>query len=360
MNPSKFAKTSETIGQNQLYSIPSDVWYRIFLYTVYFEEPNTTFTELCVVSKFFLAVITTNTTEISIKKAVEIDYSSLANFLEEFKNLTDLDFTEVPITDGDIKSLSILVNLKEVSFKSCKGIVGDGILHLSTLTNLKRINFNDSSISAEGISYLSTLTSLTGLNIKLCYVKDAGLLSLQVLTSLIKLNISYGEITESGISHLSTLLTNLTSLNISRCYHVKDTGLSYISTLLTNLQELSASGMDIKDEGISHLSNLSNLTKLNVSDCAFIKGEKFSLLTNLTSLNVYGCYIIQENVSYISTLTNLTDLNIGSITVKREDIAHLSTLTNLKKLDIWGNFDLKPEDDKYILSTFSNLKELRR
>ncbi len=118
---------------------------------------------------------------------------------------------------------------------------------------------------------------------------------------------------------------------------------------LTNLTYLNLDDNSISD--ISALSNLTNLTELylwynNISDISVL-----SNLTNLTRLNLDGHRI--SDISVLSNLTNLTELSLGQNGIS--DISVLSNLTNLTELGLWYN----NISDISVLSNLTNLTVLR-
>lgn len=94
------------------------------------------------------------------------------------------------------------------------------------------------------------------------------------------------------------------TMNAMRCYVVA----------VTELETLLLSGSSqVSDEGLRHLSELSNLTILRL-----------------------GGTRVGDGLRYLSELSNLEVLDLGSTQVRNEHIRHLSGLTGLQELDLGG------------------------
>ncbi|MFB2923708.1 MULTISPECIES: leucine-rich repeat domain-containing protein [Aerosakkonema] len=147
----------------------------------------------------------------------------------------------------------------------------------------------------------------------------------------------------TDISILSNL-TNLTYLNLDNNQITDVRGLFN----LTNLTYLNLAGNQITD--ISGLSTLTNLTDLCIDNNQITDISGLSTLTNLTYLNLSNNQI--TDISGLSSLTNLTQLYLDNNQIT--DISGLSTLTNLTILYLDNN----QITDISGLSTLINLTHL--
>ncbi len=95
-------------------------------------------------------------------------------------------------------------------------------------------------------------------------IVDDDLVHLRGLDTLESLNLSGTDITGAGLVHLADL-TNLKKLSIGGGYQkpskVGDDGLAHLSNL-SQLEQLVLSDTQITDEGLAHLSGLTNLKSL--------------------------------------------------------------------------------------------------
>ena len=179
----------------------------------------------------------------------------------------------------------------------------------------------------------------------------SDLTGLEFATGLTRLHLGgewvNGELVNSNdISNLSPLsnLTNLTYLDLT------SNSISSISALsnLTNLTRLDL--WDNSISSISALSNLTNLTYLDLTSNSISSISALSNLTNLTYLDLTSNSI--SSISALSNLTNLTTLYLYNNSIS--DISALSNLTNLTTLYLYNN----SISDISALSNLTNLTTL--
>lgn len=292
--------------------------------------------------------------------------------LAELKNLTDLNLSynrEI----SDISALSELTNLMKLDLKTNK--ISD-IRALLGLTNLTYVNLSDNKIS--DIRALAWLTNLEHLELW-CY-DISNIDALSELTNLTYLELGANR----QISDISALekLTNLTHLGLSSNTQISDisvlkklTNLTYLDLDGTNLSDISAlAGLtnltrlylqEYKFSDISALSGLTNLRSLylapdgwriwpgKISDYLRTGISDISMLERLTKLETLVCGYSQiSDISVLSKLTNLSYLNLND--TKIEDISVLSELTNLSRLSLKNN----SIRDISALSKLQNLREV--
>lgn len=146
----------------------------------------------------------------------------------------------------------------------------------------------------------------------------------------------------------------------------------------TSLTELDLSEMELTNEDIKSISDMVNLTALNLSENEISNISMLAQLDNLEVLNLESNYIsdikslskltnlkelyLGENqISNISVLSKLTNLEILSLSANKiSDINALSNLENLRILNVnWLNFD-DPDQiiDINALSRLTNLENL--
>ncbi len=148
--------------------------------------------------------------------------------------------------------------------------------------------------------------------------------------SLQVLELDYPWDSSKSIDNISALsnLPNLTSLNLEYCKKLTELSLSN----LPNLRNLSLSACS-KLTDISALSNLLNLASLNLSVCHSLTDiSALSNLVNLTSLDLSSCSSLTD-ISALSNLPNLTSLDLSSCS-SLTDISALSNLPNLTSLNL--------------------------
>ena len=140
----------------------------------------------------------------------------------------------------------------------------------------------------------------------------------------------------TGLEHAA----NLKTLNLGRArvngVLVNSNVLSNLSPLsnLTNLTYLDLTSNRISD--ISALSDLTNLTELHLGGNETISDiSALSNLTKLTRLNLWDNRI--SDMSALGSLSNLTHLSLSGNELDGAIPSELGNLTNLEVLYLWGN-----------------------
>ncbi len=144
-----------------------------------------------------------------------------------------------------------------------------------------------------------------------------------------------GVITIAG----KTIRTDVTELDLSRCYSLTD--LSPLSSLL-NLTTLKLSDCSSLTD-LSPLSSLSQLTSLKLESSKKLADlSPLSSLSNLKALSLSDCYRLTD-ISPLSRLSNLTELNLnGCDLTDLSPLSSLSNLTGLELSELENIIDLRP------------------
>ncbi|CAI5480691.1 unnamed protein product [Closterium sp. Yama58-4] len=168
-----------------------------------------------------------------------------------------------------IKSASQVaqLDLKHLSY------ISDTMLgHVSTMTHLKKISLQSSSgFSEEGIKHLYRLPRLESLNVQFTDMSDSALKGIGSLISLKHLYLGRTNVTTGGLVHL-TGLSSLKTLALTECKGVTNAGMVHVGRL-TGLEELALYGTAVTDYGLQQLTALTKLTKLCPSKGCLLFGE---------------------------------------------------------------------------------------
>ena len=271
------------------------------------------------------------------------------------------EITSLDLSNGYIRDLSGIQYFKNLAELNIANNEISDLSPLSGCTKLKTLDASGQYISNLGA--LSDLKELTELN--LADNELTTLSSLTELTELQKLDVSGNEIAVFGTAGK---LQNLQYLNMAD-NPMEEIDLSTLSDL-ANLTELNVSGCGIESiEGI----NTGNLTTLNVSynqidsAAALEKAEKlrtldisYNMLTEADGLK--SCISLQElsmegnlleSIAWIEPLSGLTNINLAQTGLVEENLIYLQNMKNLQTLDISGNMI-------FSLSIITDLESLQK
>jgi hypothetical protein len=218
------------------------------------------------------------------------------------------------------------------------GCPDEALSVLSELTSLEFISFCATNISTDtGLKHISHLPSLTELNLSSngLWAKD-DLRHLSSLPSLRKLDLSFTQVCDEAMSALAPIKT-LQWLDISNSSNLNGDGLQYLSEL-PNLQYLNLNqNSGIESSAFVHLKNVTSLRELYCAaaerswDNAFVTNESLKSISGLfllerLDLTVSGdsSEITDVGLEYLTNLRNLTYLNLTGM--------HLITLNGLMNL----------------------------
>ncbi len=191
--------------------------------------------------------------------------------------------------------------------------------HLTQLDLSRWYNIDDASLGR----FAAGCPNLTSLNLSLCWrIKEPGLRALAQCPNLLSLNLSgCDQLTDAMLRELA-LCTKLTSVNLSHCDQLTD---AIIAVLPNHLTSINLSGCYRLTDGalIALAAERPNLTSLNLSRCRTYTNNGLKALAagchQLTSLDLSYCYRLSEvglialaagcpNLSYINLAGGYTHL----------------------------------------------------
>eukprot|EP00980_Cylindrotheca_fusiformis_P012600 scaffold3084_cov144-Cylindrotheca_fusiformis.AAC.48 len=258
--------------------------------------------------------------------------------------LKKLDLSQCDlITDAGLKFLQDLKEIEELSLGWCRKISSNG---LGVLTNqpgrsssLRILSLARCMITNTGVDFLRRLQNLEELDLNGCTDISSSALgkALQYLTKLTTLDVSYCP----GILRTSWQgrINSLKSLMV--CYAgVRDNQMSHFSELPA-LEELNLDSCLVSDWTIAHFAENNvapNLVSLDMadtdlSDLGMVHLAKFK---KLKRLSLFYCNISNSGLRHLSQLACLEALNLDSRAIGDDGLYHLRNLTHLKALDIFS------------------------
>jgi hypothetical protein len=129
------------------------------------------------------------------------------------------------------EALQVFAEPEFVSIQAATTHFGDeGMMHLTGLKQLVRLDLRNTQVSDEGLKHLVGLTELEDLDLSNTQVSDEGLKHLAGLTELHYLDLSNTRVSDEGLKHLAGL-TSLVSLWLSNT-QVSDEGMARLCRAL--------------------------------------------------------------------------------------------------------------------------------
>jgi len=152
------------------------------------------------------------------------------------ENLQQVHINDVVTHMTSLKKLCVERATKTIRFHQLKNI-----------TKLKSLSLYD-CLNLENISFLTEMTNVKKLCLSKCLVGDSGLQAVATMTSLEHLYLWHTHITDEGMSRL-TNLTNLKVLDVSGNPYITDKGIENFAKL-ENLQMLDTSNTQVSLVGL--------------------------------------------------------------------------------------------------------------
>ena len=185
-----------------------------------------------------------------------------------------------------------------------------------------------------------------GTKLKVLHVRNRELTNIDRLTSLVELKLEGVIVSDKELKNIASLpRLKILGLEVVHEDEYGDYAGSLFSSGLVGLTELDLSGSDYIDEEIfGHLKRLGQLRKLNLKFTRITDADlgHISNLTELTELdisqNIYN--ITDSGLKHVMNLTRLTKLNVSDTSITDAGIEYLVHLGNLKLLDLTNNYEI--------------------
>jgi hypothetical protein len=211
----------------------------------------------------------------------------------------------------------VMVNLTSLSLSNSRSISSEDLDSLSKLTNLEKINLGKINLDDAAVVNYSTLTKMRSIEVSWCRgLSGLGLSDLvankQFLVQLkIQINCCHDEISFEGY-HCLTTLTNLIHFTIYNS-RLDDIGLNMICSSCLFIEYLDIRlNRRITIEGLNNIHRLTHLKSLSINVVGDDWLSKLCNNTTLTDLDLsYSYYISNEGLSRLSSLVNLSKLDLN-------------------------------------------------
>jgi len=249
--------------------------------------------------------------------------------------------------------------LHEVKFP--KGSSCASLENITTCQNLQTLDLTMFGVvTNRALAVLYTLPHLKKLDMSWVRIENiAAFMHIARITSLEKLEVRGTGISKDVLALVSNL-PNLTMLNLTKCSHIKDVDLDFLAN--TKLRTLHLSGnRQITDEGVAHVARIATLEKLslgktNITDRAMVDVAK---LVKLRVLDLLDCdQITSGGFAQLSTLTNLVRLFGNLMPMTDEALRHLACLSKLEKLNLSFCANVTDTGVSYIAAGMKSMTDL--
>jgi hypothetical protein len=277
--------------------------------------------------------------------------------LHELHALKHLDLEMTDVTDDVLPLLLEFKGLETLNLKWCGLVTDTGVASLRGLARLRHLDLRCCyRITETGLRHLGDVATLQGLH--LGSVDGWPDRYRRLFSS------SDSPVTDNGLAHL-TRLSDLRNLGLANCGRIMDAGLANIGRM-SGLRYLDlASCKGIRDAGLSHLRNLRNLEYLDLGDSPVGDAGLVYLgeLTSLRRLNLELSQVGDAGLAHLHRLAGLHRLELGGSKITDVGLGHLRKLAGLQDLRLCvpsppGGQHLYPGDMKVTDVGLAKLREL--
>lgn len=127
--------------------------------------------------------------------------------------------------------------------------------------------------------------------------------------------IGWNRATKATLEDLAAACPNITHLDLSGCYDIRDPGLLVLASACHSITNLDLENCAVGDPGLRYLAaGCPAIRTLNLSGCAF-SGKLLEIFGALTTLKLYGCAIGDAGMENLcNSLIFLNIMECGAIT----------------------------------------------
>ena len=209
------------------------------------------------------------------------------------KHLEYLELWACGITNGSLRPLQDMHNLKGLDLAGNDGLTGYDLKTIGQLKKLEKLNIRMwGTISQEDLRSFGQSVELKELFLGGPTITDGQMKALEVFSKLRVLELNLCDITNEGLKSLGQI-TKLQRLSLDRCYKITGSGLDMLAKL-PELRELSLYRCrKVDNTALKNISRATKLENLNLMGCTKIQSDndKFKPLIkckNLKYLNLRG------------------------------------------------------------------------
>lgn len=252
------------------------------------------------------------------------------DLLHMFPELRELTLSGAKVTDAAVERLIGLRKLNTLSLIDA-AITEKGVSSIAQLPCLYHLSFQNCAITEQG---LKAITQLSGLHL-LSFQNCSGV-TVDLIQAIRETNPALSIRVVPGV-HIPSLqeMPNQKSLTLSGEF-ATDATLAAMLGDAPGLTMLELDQCDFSDEGLEHISQLSNLTHLTVMNCQVTDQglQSIGRLAKLDFLRLNGEQITDAGLGYLSPLKDLTWLYLDDTAITDEGIRELYSLKKLRLVSL--------------------------
>jgi len=275
--------------------------------------------------------------------------------------LQEVCLTRYAATDVALETLSSgHPQLRSLALENGRIFTGKAALSINKLKKLEKLSLLYCNI------YLRDITGdvpLLELSVSQCVVEEEDIFSccssfrnMKRLTLYSCNNSKAYDDTVSVFTDIG-ILSCLRELNVSQM-PLGDAAMNSLRAC-KQLQSLEARSTQITDTGLTFISQMICLHKIDVSHCQWITSEGVSHLVRLPHLAVLymnGCGVDDDCMKTISTIGTLKDVSLcGCRMLTDTCVPHLCTIPRLERLDICGCYGITENARESLLAQVKHL-----
>ena len=280
----------------------------------------------------------------------------------------DRGFTPDSLVDRDLKRLNGLPYLQSLTLENRTELTAAGLRYVSGIESLVELDLSGTSLKGLGLGYLGSLSQLQTLNLSRCHwLTDDAAKYLEQLKQVRCLRL---DATSNHWAHNDHWRSSIQVSTDSLFWRermesalgdlrggISDAGLSHVAKL-DLLQELSLVMTRVSDAGVQQLAELHHLERLDLSRTGITDEalKHVAKLKRLKSLQLNYVCISDEGLKQIAKLPALEELELRVTNISPDGIRHLRELRSLRKLDL--SLNRMNEKTVEALENFPNLQEL--
>lgn len=257
------------------------------------------------------------------------------------------------VTDDDLTMLKPLHDLKRLNLHG-QPITDDGLAALGGFEDLEKLDLSLTQVRGPGLTLLAALPKLSSLKIG-TLDDDFRLIQLTKFPALAELELYSDSVSDAELLHLNGV-RRLRSLRLSGRDKITMEGVAALAELPIEVLEIELPRLT--DHEVVALSAFHNLRELTLTGGRLTGGcfRHLTELSNLTTLNV-DCSASDDDLPPLAALRNLRSLWFGGKQVTVDGLRALQPLEHLESLRIYAEFSRAQQEE--IRSIFPRLRELR-